>query len=174
MQERCLSRSPMLERSLREIESGKYLFAVKVDSDPTNPNGVEAGKIVTISGNKVGSLHSLNTIDDFELDLVQVVKEEDPFSLLRRGVARLTDWYGYCIDQKTVESTLGLIRASELQTVSAAFRYTGNDGHPKTVVVFPQILSASRGVEEAVLISAAFTQISPPLPFARVMAQARY
>lgn len=177
MHERCSSRSPMLERSLREIQSGKYMFALREDVDPRNPGGAEAGKIVTVSGSEVRCRYSLNIIDDFEIDLAQVVQGNDPFSFLDRSIERLINCYGYKVDGKTAEGVLDLVKASRLSTVSAAFRYSGDDGRAKTVVVFPHLLTLSKGLEEAILISAAFTQITEAKgikPFKDAMKQARY
>lgn len=174
MHEREGSSYALIQRSLAELKTSFTGVCVLDQRAPNHPHDDRVTKFVFLDKGKVNSLYFLSDIE--EIDLGEVIRGEDPITVLERRTERIASTYRN--DDKTIKAVKNLVEARGLQTISAAYIQMASDGKKRTVVGMPDILSTSRGLEDSLRICASFLLISPEAsvlsPFKRTMAQARY
>lgn len=145
----------LLSESLNEIfGSGCYTHVVLSGGD-TASRTVDVGKIARLEDSAVNTQHIIPSA----LDLVKILKKEDPVSLFERTIQEAIGTYE--IDQDTVESVLALVEYHGLKTIAGVFRHvTSGRLEPITEISLPIALIGVTSLREAIQIGASFMKIT--------------
>lgn len=162
MHELPSSTTPYLEKNIKELRSGRFFFAVGIDPDPRNYDDVEASKIVVLHNSTISSVCTVDRYDDFFLDITDVLRGSDPFTLLEKGVRKIVN--GYEVRQDQVKTALALVEKEGLQTVCSASRFTHPDGKIRIALAVPITLREEMSRDEACVVSAHLVLMSAEQP----------